>query len=222
MFVASMTNLSLVAGAAAHRLRRSGLALIAVAAWLLAGCASLAPAPLVTAAGAPTYHETIDLGGRLSVRYQQNDRDEAVHGSFAWDQTPLRTELVLLSPLGQTLTRIEVTPAAATLTQAKQPPRVATDVDALARQALGWPLPVAGLRDWLQGFAVAADGQRQAVPRTPGATIYSDGWRIEYAGWQDDDGAAAAPRRIDLERQSPDASAGPISIRIVLDSWQPH
>lgn len=210
---------SICAGA---RLRRSAALLAAL---LLAGCASLAPPPPPPAASrvaGPTYLDAIELGGRLSLRYQQNGKDEAVHGSFTWDQAPQRTELILLSPLGQTIARLDITPLAASLTQANQPPRVATDVDALASQTLGWPLPVAGMRDWLQGFVLAPGGQRQAVPRTPGATVRSNGWRIEYADWDHNGSGAAHPRRIDLERSGAGAadSAGPVTIRILIDSWQ--
>lgn len=187
---------------------------------LLTGCAALAPPapPAPAAQQARPYHDAIELGGRLSVRYQQNGREEAVHGSFTWAQTPERTNVVLLSPLGQTIAAIDVTPATATLSQANQPPRAAADVDALAQQALGWPLPVAGLRNWLQGFVTGADGRRQAVPAADDSTLASDGWRIRYASWQDAGGAAAYPKRIDLERDT--ASAGTVALRIVIDSWQ--
>jgi len=191
---------------------------------LLAGCAALAPpatptAPPAAAQQARPYHDAIELGGRLSVRYQQNGREEAVHGSFTWAQTPERTNVVLLSPLGQTIAAIDVTPVTATLSQANQPPRTADDVDALAQQALGWPLPVAGLRNWLQGFVTGADGRRQAVPAADDSSLASDGWRIRYASWQDaGSGAAAHPKRIDLERDT--ASAGTVALRIVIDNWQ--
>lgn len=188
---------------------------------LLTGCAALAPSvPPATAAVAQarSYHDRIEIGGRLSVRYQQNGRDEAVHGSFSWTQAPDHTGVVLRSPLGQTMAAIEVTPAAATLTQSSQPPRVAADVDALATEALGWPLPVAGLRDWLQGFIVA-DGRRQALPPANDTALASEGWRIRYDSWQGD-GIAVYPKRIDLERDT--ASAGTVAIRIVIDSWQPR
>jgi outer membrane lipoprotein LolB len=44
-----------------------------------------------------------------------------------------------------------------------------------------------------------------------------DGWRIRYAGWQDDT-PPTRPKRIDLERYT--AQAGDVSIRIVIDKWQ--
>ncbi|MDB5776996.1 MAG: lolB [Herbaspirillum sp.] len=198
---------------------------------LLAGCATIT-APTGTPPSAErqtgtlrTYRDAIDVGGRLSVQYRQNDKDQAVHGSFTWAQRPGQTVVTLLSPLGQTMATIEITPSLSTLTQAGQAPRTAADVDALAADALGWPLPVSGLRDWLQGFAVDADGGRFiATPRnTENSSVTTgDGWRIRYPSWQDDADMSARnhPKRIDLERST--ARAGDVAMRIVIDTWQPR
>jgi outer membrane lipoprotein LolB len=195
------------------------------AALLLAGCASLSPpvkmpaeAPPVQAAAARTYREAIELSGRLSVHYQNNGKDEAVHGSFVWEQRPERTSVTLLSPLGQTLAVIDVTPAGAVLQQAGQPARAAADVDALAADTFGWPLPVSGLREWLQGFATDALGSRFVASPRSTAVATRDGWRIRYAGWQDEQQEQSRPKRIDLERYT--ARTGDVSIRIVIDKWQ--
>ena len=189
-----------------------------------------------------TYRDAIELNGRLSVRYQRNGREEALHGSFTWAQTARQATVTILSPLGQTLATIEVTPDHSSLTQAGRPPRVAADVDALAADALGWPLPVAGLRDWLQGFAIDGSGHRViATPSTTTTVATAEGWRIHYASWQNDNltandpaagdsvtgdsvtGTQAThnhPKRIDLERGT--AQAGEVSIRIMIDGWQAH
>lgn len=195
---------------------------------LLAACAGLPP-PAVqketgTQQGAPArpFHEAIDLGGRLSVRYQRDNRDEALHGSFTWHQTAAGTTVTLLSPLGQTLAIIAATPAGATLMQSNQPTRTAADVDTLTAQTLGWPLPVAGLRDWLQGFVVDRSGKR--VVTTPQAPDVStiDGWQIRYENWVGGESPSSPvrPRRIDLSRYT--AQAGEVFIRIVIDTWQAH
>lgn len=201
------------------------LACAAVLGWLLAGCAALPPSAPTAVTGAQLqrpYAEAIELAGRLSVQYRRGNADEALHGSFSWSQTPQRTLVTLLSPLGQTLAVIEVQPGKASLTQAGQPPQIASDADALAQTALGWPLPVAGLRTWLQGFAQDARGQRWIAPPAAGSAVTTpDGWEIVYASWQQDNpDAMAYPRRIDLARQT--LEAGPVSLRIVIDQWQPH
>lgn len=184
---------------------------------LLSACASLTPSPGVpTTASARSYTETVELGGRLSVRYQNNDREEAMHGSFLWSQKPAHTNVTLLSPLGQTLAVIDMTPVGAKLTQGGQPARVATDVDALVADTLGWPLPISGLRGWLQGFAVDASGKPFTANSQATEVATRDGWRIRYPAWQED-AEQNRPRRIDLERST--AQAGDVSIRIVIDNW---
>lgn len=212
--------------------RNSGLAagLMALP-LLLTGCATFTlptwpdAAPAVQQAVAPRlYHDAIELGGRLSVRYQQNGTEQAIHGSFTWVQNPAHTTVTLLSPLGQTVAMIEITPTASTLTRSGQAPRMAADVDALAAEAFGWPLPVSGLRDWLQGFARAADGSRfAATPQAAQTTQLTtgDGWRLHYTSWQDAAPSMPAhPKRIDLERNT--AQAGDVALRIVIDNWQPR
>jgi outer membrane lipoprotein LolB len=185
----------------------------------IAGCASVPPvAPTAQTEAQRNYHRAIDIGGRLSVRYQQNGRDEALHGGFTWSQRAESTEIALLSPLGQTMAEIRVTPTMSSLTQAGQGTRVATDVDALAAETLGWPLPVSGLRDWLQGYS--AKGQR--IPAGDGAAqaLTDDGWRIRYDSWETGADGSLHPKRIDLSRNT--KQAGEVSLRIVLDAWQPQ
>lgn len=189
---------------------------------LLIGCATV-PAPSTTdtakQAASRSYHENIVIGGRLALHYQQNGRDEAIHGSFNWVQNAKRTVVTLLSPLGQTIAIIEITPGLSTLTQAGQAPRTADNVDALVADTLGWPLPVSGLRDWLQGF-LNTNGQRTPVsaPTDSGTVSNSDGWQLQYPTWQED-AAEMRPRRIDMQRNT--AKAGDVAIRIIVDTWQP-
>lgn len=193
---------------------------------LLGGCASVtappAPASLPAAVAARPYHESIAIDGRLSVRYQQDGRDQALHGGFEWRQSPGRVAVALRSPLGQTLATITVTPDEATLVRAGELPRRAADADALAASALGWPLPVAGLRDWLQGFAVTADGGRfVAAPDQTSSVVTRDGWRLTYDDWRQDDPAAPShPHRLDASRTT--EQAGEVALRIVIDRWQPR
>jgi outer membrane lipoprotein LolB len=211
-----------------HIVRRS---LVVALPLMLAGCASL-PMPTLTSKEAPAspvldaalrpFHATIDLAGRLSVRYQGPREEEALHGSFLWAQKPTQTTVTLLSPLGQTIAIIDVTSEGATFIKGGQAVRHAADVDALTAETLGWPLPVAGLRGWLQGFALDANGRHfVAAPQAANVTT-RDGWRIHYANWQDETAPVFQnrPKRIDLARFT--EQAGDVFIRIVIDSWQVH
>ena len=197
---------------------------IALCALLLGGCATI-PSPDSTGneeqtTSTRTYKEALELDGRLSVQYQKDDQDQAIHASFNWKQSKDRSKITILSPLGQILATIDSEPGIATLTQSGQPSRSAADVDALAEQALGWPLPVSGLRNWLQGFAIDTNNQAFVASESKTNVQTRDGWNIQYMSWDDDDQtpAQSRPKRIDLSRQTD--QAGKVMIRIVLDKWQ--
>ena len=189
---------------------------------LTAGCAGIDTAPQMPASAGiiRNYQQAIDIAGRMSVRYQQYGRDEALHGSFEWQQRPGKTQLTLSSPLGQTLAQIAILPDGATLTQSGQPPLAAANADALTAQALGWPLPVSGLRDWLQGNVTDSTGKKRVATQQDENTdiVTADGWRIRYAAW--DTSAAPRPRRIDLTRTT--AQAGEVALRLVIDTYEPR
>lgn len=166
------------------------------------------------------YREQVELTGRLNVVYQKDDKPESATVNFNWQQTAQRTDVTLYSPVGSTLATIAVTPQQAVLTQSGKAPRSAPDVDTLSAQMLGWSLPVSGLRDWLQGYAVSADGKRFVASPANDSVTTRDGWRLRYVSWQDVDekipGALPQPRRIDAERNA-SAQADAVSLRIVLD-----
>ena len=191
---------------------------LACASALLAACATTGPAP--SQATVSPYRDSIELAGRLSVNYDKGGQPETLSGKFTWSQSPAAVDVALLSPLGQTIAKIRVTPESATLTQSDKTPRVARDIDSLTAQTLGWSLPVSGLRDWLQGVVTEQNGQKRiATPQDENTDIVSaDGWRIRYAAW--DMSAAPRPRRIDLARSTEEA--GEVALRLVVDSYEPR
>jgi outer membrane lipoprotein LolB len=191
--------------------RRLSLLLLAAS---LAGCATSTANLSRSLVG--DYRDTIDLTGKLSVNYQKEGRPESITGAFNWSQRPGRIDVSLASPLGQTIAEISVTPQQATLTQANRPQRVARDIDSLTAQSLGWELPVSGLRDWLQGYAIDAGGKRFAASPANNSVYTRDGWRLRFVSWQDESAAHPVPRRIDAER-SATAGSDALAIRIVID-----
>jgi len=185
---------------------------LAACAAALAGCATTS-APLSQAPVA-AYRDTVTLAGRLSVNYQKDGQPQSITGKFNWQQVPGRIDVSLASPLGQTIAAISVTPESATLNQAERAPRVAKDLETLTRDSLGWALPVSGLRDWLQGYATGADGQRFTASPANDHVVTKDGWRLRFVSWQDADTAAPQPKRIDAERN---IGGDALAIRIVID-----
>jgi outer membrane lipoprotein LolB len=189
------------------------LATLAIAA-LLGGCAT--SSANLSRSTVANYRESIDLSGRLSVNYQKDGQPQALNGQFNWVQRPGRIDVSLASPLGQTIAAIAVTPGQASLTQAGRAPLVADNIDSLTARTLGWSLPVSGLRDWLQGYAVDAGGKRFAASPAANSVFTQDGWRLRFVSWQDETAAHPVPRRIDAERSATPAG-DELAIRIVID-----
>ncbi|SDH61638.1 outer membrane lipoprotein LolB [Duganella sp. OV458] len=186
---------------------------------MLSGCATTATAPRSSAAVA-AYQDNIELAGGIFISYTRDGKREPLNGSFSWRQTSTNTDVNLISPTGQTVAVIHVTPNSATLTESGKPPKTAPDLDTLTRQALGWTLPVSGLRDWLQGYATDRDGKRFVASPSNDNVITRDGWKLEYVSWQDDSAAVPQPKRIDATRIVFGEAVDDMQIRIVIRPQQ--
>ena len=160
------------------------------------------------------YQQNILINGRIAVNYQHNDQEQNLPGSFEWEQHQDHLRISLYSPLGQTLAFITEDKNGATLIQEGRQAKVAHNLDQLLSDALGWPLPVAGLRHWLQGYIQQQNGQLQGLNAVD-QTISTEGWKLRYATWYL---VPDFPKRLDLQRQT--AEAGNVSIRIVIDQWK--
>ncbi|NOV23280.1 lipoprotein localization protein LolB [Cupriavidus necator] len=198
-----------------NRSRRLALLCLGVP-LLLQACASVAPSRSFDVDhDAASQHYT----GRFSANYVRYGRDEGVQGSFRWEEQGRNVRLDLVSPLGQTLAVVTATPSGATLDLPNQPPRNAPEVDTLMEEALGFALPVAGMRDWLHGRptrGTPARATRDEQGRL--ATLAQNGWTVRYVAWQDSAAPTPVPRRIDLAR---DAGSNPLSVRLVIDPLTP-
>lgn len=183
---------------------------------LLAGC-SVAPtrgpstSSMATALSTQTsraYH------GRFAVRYaDQNGESRNAYGNFDWQEQGDTVTLQLLNPFGQTLAVITSSPSVATLELPNRQPVTADNVGTLMQNALGFALPVDGLRYWLRPSpAPTSPAKTIADPQleTRLKEIDQDGWTIQYLAY------TTAPdvgvKRVDLTRHDP-----PLDIKLVLD-----
>ncbi len=166
---------------------------------LLGGCATSGGAPLSTASVAP-YRSTLALQGSIGINYLRDGKRESLTFGFDWQQSPDATDVTLTLPTRQTAAVLRLTPQLATLQQAGQPVRTAADLDSLTNQILGWTLPVSGLRDWLQGYATDAQGQRFSASPANNTVVTRDGWKVDYLTWQDELAPVPQPKRIELTR----------------------
>ncbi len=185
----------------------------------LQGCSTTAPAVSSATREAATYHEHIAISGRFSVSYPHEGKTQSAQGRFHWQQRGDEVSIDLLSPLGQTLARIRVTPFIAMLERPGQQTQSATSASELTEQMLGWPMPADGLRFWLQGFSASDTGAHPVAPNAEGAGFHAGGWQVRYVSWQPWNGGNH-PRRIDLSRSS--QTAGELALRLVIDGWEPR
>ncbi len=162
----------------------------------LAGCASPLPAPPASTSFA--------CNGRFSVRYQEvkgvHSRSHNIYGHFAWRDDGKAVTLRLLSPLGQTLAMVQLSALGAVLELPNRPTQVADNADELMKTALGFSLPVTGLRNWLR----VPEGWERPVQ------IRQDGWTIDYLSYTE--APVVRVQRMNLTRD--DSS---IEVKLVLD-----
>jgi outer membrane lipoprotein LolB len=178
---------------------------------LLSACAPTKvrpPSPEQTAATARTQ---VDYDGRFAVKYNdQNGTERNAYGNFSWHQEGDTINVELKNPLGQTLAIIESAPSSATLELPNHAPQTAARVDDLMRDALGFALPVSGLRYWLE--PAPAPGSQAKTETDPQngrlKQLEQNGWTVNYYEYTADNNV----KRINLSHEDP-----PIAIRLVLD-----
>ncbi|PRY05531.1 lipoprotein insertase outer membrane protein LolB [Paraburkholderia sp. BL25I1N1] len=196
--------------------RSAAFALAAAAVVALAGCASVKPQGPSTsnAATSVTAQTSRAYQGRFAVQYNdQNGQQRNAYGNFTWQETGDTVTLQLRNPLGQTLAVVTSSPASATLELPNRQPLTADNVSTLMQNALGFALPVEGLRYWLQPSpAPTSRARTEKDPEQPSRLkqITQDGWTIDYLAYAD--APATGVKRINLSRSEP-----PLDIKLVLD-----
>jgi outer membrane lipoprotein LolB len=196
--------------------RRAALGLAAAAIVALSGCASVKPQGPSTsnAATAVTAQTTRAYHGRFAVQYvDQNGQQRNAYGNFDWQERGDTVTLQLRNPLGQTMAIVTSSPSAATLELPNRQPLTADNVSTLMQNALGFALPVEGLRYWLQpSVAPTSKAKTEKDPQqdTRLKEIQQDGWTIDYIAYAD--APASGVKRVNLARTEP-----PLDIKLVLD-----
>jgi len=195
--------------------RRAALGLAAAALVTLAGCASVKPEGPSTsnAATAVTAQTSRQYHGRFAVQYvDQNGQQRNAYGNFQWQENGDTVSLELRNPLGQTLAIVTSSTSSATLELPNRQPLSADNVSTLMQNALGFALPVEGLRYWLQPSAAPTSrAKTETDPQDDRLKqIQQDGWTIDYVSYAD--APATGVKRLNLSRDNP-----PLDIKLVLD-----
>lgn len=174
---------------------RTSLGLVALAASLLGGCASLNPQPSLRerTAEAP-------LSGRLAVKVD-GPEPKSVSAAFDLQGNASTGSLGLSTPLGSMLAQARWSPGHVTLTTPKGSSDYA-DLDGLTRDVLGESIPVAALYDWLRGRPWPS---APSTPLTSGSGFEQLGWKVELSRFGEG--------FVDAARSTPPA----VTVRVRLD-----
>jgi outer membrane lipoprotein LolB len=172
------------------------LALAIAAAAVLGACASLPEAGRPPPGG-------FELSGRVAVRHGK----DAASGRIFWRHSNDADELLITSPLGQGIARINRERDQFRLVTGDNKEYRAADAESLTEQALGWRLPLGGLSDWVQGRA--SPGRPAEVRGEPDKDLElrQDGWHVAYEEFR-----GGKPFRMRLTRED-------LEIRLIVDQW---
>lgn len=189
------------------------LALCFATGLILAGCAAPRMPSTSNTATSLNAQTTRAYAGRFAVQYtDSNGQPRNAYGNFQWHEAGDTITLQLLNPLGQTLAIVESAPSSATLELPNHPPQSAPDVQDLMHAALGFALPVSGLRYWLQPSPAPNSRARTKLDPQSGRLqqIKQDGWTIDYLAYAT--APATGVKRLNLVRQNP-----ALQVKLVLD-----
>ncbi len=148
--------------------------------------------------------------GRISIK----DRNQSSSGSFRWQHLVGNDEILLFTPLGQTIAEITSGPEGVRLITSKLEAFHAKDVESLTEEILGWRLPLSGLQYWIQGVHSPLTGAEKDVNAAGQVVaVRQDGWQILYTHYTPAQ-SNQPPRPRVLELVYAD-----LKIRLAIDNW---
>jgi len=175
---------------------------------LVAACATTGP-PVTTSQAPSAIDAPFAIDGRLSARHGR----DAVAVAFSWTHAPPRDELVVSTPLGQSVAELsgDASLLHAELRTADGRHEVASDWAALTERAVGVALPVQGLAAWTQA-APRPNAPYSMEPDALGraAVLRQDGCEIVYT-YPDDSARRPSGLRV---------ACHDLEMRIAIDRWR--
>jgi len=175
---------------------------------LLFGCANTPPIPQPVARPAQVEQAVFALTGRLAIRHD-GERSSA---GVRWSHRSGVDEILLFTPLGQTMARIG-RDAQGVVLDTSDKHYVAQDAEELTQQVLGWRLPLDGLRYWV--LALPAPESKAGIEHDANgqvSTMRQDGWAIRYTRYAAQ-ASDSLPLRMNLQREGAE-------IQLLIDEWE--
>ena len=150
--------------------------------------------------------QDFSIEARFSLRHEEKN----YAGRLSWRHAGSRDDLLLASPFGQGMAEIAGDANGVRLTTGDGKSYEAADAETLTQQALGFPLPLNKLVDWVRGRRSGGESDTTDALGRP-LCVHQDGWRIDYE--YDSDDPQALPGRLFIARE------GVLELRLRIDEW---
>jgi len=138
-----------------------------------------------------------ELEGRLAV----NDGKDGGSGNFKWSHQAGSTHMDFHGALGRGAWRLDEDAYGARLEMANGEVSRAATVTDLAKQALGWQIPVDALEWWVRGLEAPGKSQSREINQQGVLTRLNQfGWDIEYGRYNDSD-VVLMPYKVTARRE---------------------
>ncbi|HMV00971.1 MAG TPA: lipoprotein insertase outer membrane protein LolB [Rhodocyclaceae bacterium] len=179
----------------------------ALAALLVAGCASLPP-PEADRERVGDFA----VEARFALRtLRPGETVQQASGHLSWSHDREADRILLASPFGQGLAEIVIDSTGARLRTSDGSLRQAADADALLAEATGYRLPLGELPAWLLGRGGPTSQIDRDFAGRP-RLIKENAWQIEYG--YDDDRPTSLPTRLTVTRDSE------LDLRLRVEEWR--
>lgn len=182
----------------------------------LAGCANLPSLPQGTEEAAWHRHEAAILAGTqwsLDGSFGLRVGHRGWSAGLRWREADDRYHIDIYDPLGRTVAVLAGRPGDVTLRDDRGRSYRASSAAGLMKRALGWSLPVSGLRYWIRGVPVP--GMPVETRRLDGrgrlAQLRQSGWDLRYQDY-DYDTVNARPMRVVMTH-------GDVRLVVVVNQW---
>ncbi len=195
--------------------------LLAFAALFLSACTTFAPLLPVQnsefasekAADFPTEFFTLNARFSVNVTNEKTQSPQNHSGKMTWRHFDKGDEILLFSPFGQTVAKLEIDPIEARLTLSDG--RIFSEKDSaqLTQNVLGFSLPIAQLQNWVRGKKSEADDNWEEDAQNRLIHLVSGDWQIRFS-YEENAGENALPILITADKHNA------LSLRLRVDEWR--
>ncbi len=174
----------------------------------LGGCASSAKRDITPAD--PASIDRFELSGRVSVKVKAQNK--GYPGKIRWQHEGTKEDLWIYTPLGNLVARLEQDENTAAITTAQGEEYRAGTLSFLARDVLGYDLPIDALQYWVRGLEWPKGRTNSLVKDGKGrlTMLAQDQWEVSYQAWSDGNGL---PSKMIVENEE-------MKLSLVIDQWQ--